>query len=62
MKKLLLKLGVALPLLSIFLWAGLDIRWWAELEAGGGREVVLLFIHLLPPAICTVFLLDFEGM
>ena len=62
MKKILLKLGVALPVLSMFLWAGLDIRWWAELEQGGAREFTLLFIHLLTPAICAVSLLNLEGM
>ena len=58
MGKLLLILGVALPSLSIVLWAGLDIRWWVELETASGREFALIFIHLFPLIICGVFLLD----
>ena len=62
MKRWLLKIGIVLPLLSIFLWAGFDVQWWVQIErpdfGASTREVVLLLIHIVTPAICLIFYLE----
>ena len=58
MKIWLLRLGIVLPLLSMFLWAGFDIQWWVKLEHGASaREFMLIMMHVVMPAICGVFYL-----
>ena len=59
MNKILLKLGVALPLLSIFLWAAFDIKWWGAFGIPyDSREAVLGMLHIFVPLFCGFGLMD----
>lgn len=53
----LLIAGIALPSLSIFLWAAFDLRWWVEDTGDGARAFVVMMLHVGIPVGCALAVL-----